>query len=251
MEEEKKNNKGLMVGIIIFLIICLVAIFYFMFKMTYVGEKKSQSNENNNTETTETTQGEITELTTITLKEGEEVKKTIGGKEFTFKGENQKYYINNQEVEAKSINFTKYTVYFTNNLIIFPYNVGQSGNKFIVYNLNQEIVNINDKGGQDAQYLEIRYKKGRLLVDIGKFGDGPCTSESQCFFEKLDALCENEKYKDVNEYTEELEKYKNDKIYTTTYEIKYDGKEVIIEPAEDIKTIESWINTFDKVCVIE
>ena len=62
MEEEKKNNKGLMVGIIIFLIICLVAIFYFMFKMTYVGSSKSENANSKNIQQNE----EETASTTLT-----------------------------------------------------------------------------------------------------------------------------------------------------------------------------------------
>ena len=48
--EEKKNNKGLIIGLIIFLVLCLIAIFYFMFKMVYVGPNNTNFNETNNNE---------------------------------------------------------------------------------------------------------------------------------------------------------------------------------------------------------
>lgn len=249
MEEEKKNNKGLKVVIIIFLIICLIGILYFMFKMTYVGDKKKE--ENQMEDITEPTTGNINELTAISLIEGEEIKETIGGKEFTFKGENKKYYLNNKEVETKGEVSSKYIIYFTNNLIIFPYNVGQFGDKFIIYNLNEELVDIDDKGGQEAQYLEIRFKDYRLLVDAGTPVVEPCSNEAQCFFERIDTKCEDEKNKYISEYPEEIEKHKNDKLNTTTYEIKYNNNQVVIEKAEDIDTLEKWIDTFYNVCLKE
>ena len=42
MEEEKKDNKGLKIILILFLVLCLVGSGIFIYKRTYVGEKKEE-----------------------------------------------------------------------------------------------------------------------------------------------------------------------------------------------------------------
>lgn len=49
--EEKKNNKGLIILLIVFLVICLIGTGYFVYKMIYVGEtitNENTDNQNNN-----------------------------------------------------------------------------------------------------------------------------------------------------------------------------------------------------------
>ena len=251
MEEEKKNNKGLMIGIIIFLIIGLIAIFYFMFKMTYVGNKTSNDEkEQIQTETAEKNEVLFTELTKYELQEGEEKEVIVDGKKIKVKVEKETYYLKDIEVGKIVNNSNDLIVYVTNNLIICPYFYGQSGYQYYVNDLDGKKINVEYPENEINQYVNIRLKNNRIFVDLAQIGDGPCTNESQCFFDKIDTLCKNEKNKDIKEYSSELEKYKNDSI-SKTYEIKYDGNEVTIEKADDINTIEKWIETYDKVCLRE
>ena len=250
MEEEKKNNKGLMVGIIIFLVICLIAIFYFMFKMTYVGNKTTNNEETEQTQTEDNNEVVFTELTKYTLQEGEEKEIIVDGKKIKVKVENGIYYLNNKEVGKIVNNSNDLNIYTTNNLIICPYFYGQSGYQYYINDLDGKTVNVEYPENLINQYVNIRIKNNRIFVDIAQIGDGPCTNEAQCFFDKIDTLCINKKNKDIKEYSSELEKYKNSPI-NKTYEIKYNGQEITIEKAEDITTIEKWIETFDKVCLRE
>ena len=250
--EEKKNNKGLIIGLIIFLIICLILVFYFMFKMVYK-EPSTNINETSNTETNSNEEKNsvvFTELTKYTLEEGEEKEVTVDNKKIKFKVENGIYYLNGKEVGKLVNNLSDLNLYTTNNMVIYPYFIGQSGYQYYINDFEGKKINVKYPENEINQYVNIRIKNNRLFVDIAQIGDGPCINEAQCFFEKLDILCTTEKNKDINEYSNELEKYKNEPM-NITYEMIYDNKDVIIEKAEDINTIGKWIETFSKVCVIE
>ncbi len=247
--EEKKNNKGLIIGLIIFLIICLILVFYFMFKMVYKEPSNNNSSETSNTETNSNEENNsvvFTELAKYTLLEGEEKEIIVEGKKIKIKRKDNKCYLNDMEIE-KIKNIYEYEIYVIENLIVFPYFGGQSGDKYQIYNQDVEKIKINDKGGPDAQYNNIRLKNNRIFVDIGSFGD---CYDACPFSESLDTLCLNEKYKDIKEYPEKLDEHKNE-VISKTYEIKYNGNEITIEKAEDINTIEKWIETYDKVCLRE
>lgn len=250
MEEEKKNNKGLMVGIILFLVICLISIFYFMFKMTYVGNKTTnEKTEQTQTEKEDNNEVLFTELTKYELQEGEEKEVTVSDKKIKLKRKDDKIYLNDNEI-GKSDGRNNYEVSVADNLIIFPYSAGQSGDKYKVYNLDGKEIIVNDNGGEDAQYSNIRLKNNRVFIDTGSFGDCYDKTSFCYFFQRLDINCENEKNKELKENQEEYEKHKNDEI-NRTYEIKYNGQEITIEKANDITTLEKWIETYDKVCLRE
>lgn len=240
MEEEKKNNKGLMVGIIIFLIICLVAIFYFMFKMTYVGEKKSQSNENNNAETTETNQGIFTELIKYELQEGEE--KEIKGNKI--KREHNKYYLNEKEIDKSLV-----TLYSTNNLIIIAHTGGQYGFKYNFYNLEGKEINSENDPNMSYSYLEM--SGGRLYASgyNSKYGhNGDFITLNNLAI----ATCGGPEgfTTSIDKYKEQIQAYENEDIQSR-YEIKLEKDKVIYEYLNSIYKVKDFLNEHTNLCVEE
>lgn len=240
MEEEKKNNKGLMVGIIIFLIICLVAIFYFMFKMTYVGEKKSQSNENNNLETTETTQGVFTELTKYELQEGEEKEITIGDKKIKLKKKEGKIYLNDEILEKAKV------VYITNKEIIITSDEGQDENgATVTYGEGyfKETYRIYDLAGKQLRFgmgKNIRLEENKILYDDPEFTKTSKIKVGDIYI----GFCENKNLKQakkLKEYEDKLKEFETNAI-TNINEIIYSTGEINIEIYKSKLTIKDMIN---------
>lgn len=216
MEEEKKDNKGLKVGIIIFLTICLIGIFYFMFKMTYVGDKKKE--DNTPKDTTEQTQVEFTELTKYELQEGEEKEITIGEKKLIIKNTEEnttfKTYLNDKEIDHLN------GFYVTNNLII-GYVIGQLGDKYTFYNLEGE------KLEESSPRSNLRIEEKKLLFDEnysemeeqykkGKVNFGPC------------GFSNGQQEKKLKELSEDLKEYEND-VLLNVYEVKYLNGTITLE----------------------
>ncbi|MBQ8892714.1 MAG: hypothetical protein IJ068_07635 [Bacilli bacterium] len=236
--EEKKNNKGLVIGIIVFLILVLGVSIIFIYKMIYIENVNTTPTERNNKETMETNEGVFTELTKYELQEGEE--KEIKGNKI--KLENYKYYFNEQEIEKSIVG-----IYSTQNLIIFAYSSGQYGGKYIFYDLEGNEKYINYENGDKDQYWGIRLKNNRIFVDyVYKESE----EEKNLIGNLQVVVCSLENAKEITTYLDVLNEHKNDEK-NITYEIKYNNGNVIIEKAQDINTIEKWIDTFDKVCVIE
>ena len=107
--EKEKNKKGLIIGIIVFLSICLIAIIFFMFKMVYVGDKTKENTNTTNIE--ETTDEGFTELTKYELQEGEEKEISVDNKTIKLSKKENICFINDKEIENCGI-------YVTNKFII-------------------------------------------------------------------------------------------------------------------------------------
>ena len=238
MEEEKKNNKGLMVGIIIFLIICLVAIFYFMFKMTYVGNKSSnEENKEETADTAETTQGEFTELTKYELQEGEEKEVTVDGKKIKLSKKENKSYINDKEIEAGGF-------YVTNKFIISE--TGNIKGEMIknIYDSNGTII-YEGKETDEIFYHNLILENGRIYVDGEKM-------------QPLEGIEFNKMWivpcvmggKSIREYSKEIEA-SEDEIISGQYEIKYNNSEISIELIKSIQTAKEYINQNQNLCIRE
>lgn len=241
MEEEKKDNKGLKVGIIIFLIICLIGILYFMFKMTYVGDKNTPE-ENNNAETTETNERGFTKLTKYELQEGEEKEITINNKTIKLKRKDNKYYMNDKEIE-NSMGF-----YVTNKLI-FSYNTGQNGEQYKIYNLDGDNL-YNTK--ENEYFWNLRIEDNKLLVD------GADTTNYNLEYGTLHIdsiiiepceLVENGKGKSIKNYNEILEKHK-DEVLEGKYDITLNNNDVKFNLVEAQVKVEKYIGD-EGFCVIE
>ena len=236
MEEEKKNNKGLMVGIIIFLIICLVAIFYFMFKMTYVGDKNTTPTESNNTETTKKNEVIFTTLTKYELQEGEEKEITVDGKTITLKSKDGKYYINEKETEA-------YTIVYVTNSIIFVTRVSDSGEVYEIYDSDAKLIEKTENLG----YENLRIENEKLYVTL----KGTIIDHG---VRKINNIA----YGECNVFTEEnqkasakiIEKHKEDGI-EIKYEIKYRANQITFEFVENETNLSEYIQANPKTCVTE
>ena len=242
--EEKKDNKGLLVGIIIFLIICLVAIFYFIFKMTYVENKDNTNNNTSESEQKETTNQEegFTELTKYELQEGEEKEITIKNKTIKLKRKDDKYYINDKEIE-NTMGF-----YVTNKLI-FSYNTGQNGEQYKIYNLDGDNL-YNTK--ENEYFWKLRIEDNKLLVD------GADTTNYNLEYGTLHIdsiiiepceLVENGKGKSIKNYNEILEKHK-DEVLEGKYDITLNNNDVKFNLVEAQVKVEKYIGD-EGFCVIE
>lgn len=246
MEEEKKNNKGLMVGIIIFLIICLVAIFYFMFKMTYVGSSKSSNEEKKEetADTAETTQGEFTELTKYELQEGEEKEITVDGKKIKLSKKENKSYINDKEIAHVGF-------YVTNHFII-SYGMAQFGEIYNIYDFEGNIIYNRSEEENETQFENLRIYNNKLLVDSATIINGDEFIDNFKIGKLKYINCNNMTSKDINDYKDILKEHENDQLkYDLVYEIKYLNNKITIEKVDQIKTIGEWVATFQKFCVIE
>lgn len=243
MEEEKKDNKGLKIAIIIFLIICLIGILYFMFKMTYVGDKKEEENTNQDIiEPTDQTQGEFTELAKYELQEGKEKEITINNKTIKLKRKDNKYYMNDKEIE-NSMGF-----YVTNKLI-FSYNTGQNGEQYKIYNLDGDNL-YNTK--ENEYFWKLRIEDNKLLVD------GADTTNYNLEYGTLHIdsiiiepceLVENGKGKSIKNYNEILEKHK-DEVLEGKYDITLNNNDVKFNLVEAQVKVEKYIGD-EGFCVIE
>lgn len=243
MEEEKKNNKGLMVGIILFLVICLISIFYFMFKMTYVGNKTTnEKTEQTQTETEDNNKVLFTELTKYELQEGEEKEVTVGDKTISISKKETKLYLNDKEVE-KNTGF-----YVTNKFIIF-YNSGQNGETYEFYDLKGEKIYSTP---ENNYYWNLRIENQKLLVDGADTTNynleyGTLTIEN-ISIEPCD-LIGNGKGKSINEYSNIIENHKEESL-EATYNITIKNQTIIIELEKKLVKVEKYLNN-ENYCVIE
>ena len=175
MEEEKKNNKGIIIGIIIFLVLCLIAIIYFIFKNVYVGPNNTPSelNETETNDTSEEKQVEFTELTKYTLEEGEEKQITYDKKTIKLSKKNNKYFLDDKEfVESRGI-------YITNQLII-TYNTGQFGEIYEFYDFNLNKIQQEKNENCFIQYNNLRLENNKLLTShLDNYDTNP---EKKCDF---------------------------------------------------------------------
>lgn len=249
--EEKKNNKGIIIIFIVFLTVCLIAIFYFMFKMVYVETNNNTQVPSDNSEQTpidntnvETSTGVFTELTKYELQEGEEKEITIDGKTIKIKREGvDSIIINENKLQSGYSN----KFYTTNNFLIFCQH-GQYGEHYSFYDLDGNDITLI-KEESDKQYDNIRIFNNRLLIDDAFIINGEK-------FITLDNLivtkCLNEQSKDIKSYPNVYQGHYDDSLEKNlTYEIKYINNTITIEKAVDINTIGKWIDSFEKVCVIE
>ena len=243
MEEEKKNNKGIIVGIIRFLVLCLIAIIYFIFKNVYVGPNNTPSelNETETNDTSEEKQVEFTELTKYTLEEGEEKEITVADKKITLKKENNKYYLNNKELYAETS-----VIYVTNQVILCSPSEGQFGAIYYAYDLNGNKIDIES---EDAQFSNLRIESGKLMVDafimkthwmegyrIGNLrtvpeGMGDCS-------------------KKLSDYPEIIEEHKNE-ILDADYYFDYVDNKLILKELQVKLTVEELAKDASNVCVEE
>ena len=239
MEEEKKDNKGLKVGIIIFLIICLIGIFYFMFKMTYVGEKKTPE-ENNNAETTEANEREFTELTKYELQEGEEKEIIIGDKKIKLKKKEGKIYLNDKILEKAKV------VYITNKEIIITLDEGQDENgATVTYGEGyfKETYRIYDLAGEQLRFgmgENIRLEENKILYDDPEFTKTSKIKVGDIYI----GFCENKNLKQakkLKEYEDKLKEFERNAI-TNINEIIYSAGEINIEIYKSKLTIKDMIN---------
>ena len=248
MEEEKKDSKGLKVGIIIFLIICLIGIFYFMFKMTYVGDKKKDDDNSQDTaEPADQTQGEFTELTKYELKEGEEKKITIGEKKIIFRYNNSKLYWGDKELDIQGQ--TYHSIHITNKFILISYDYFQWGCKYAAYTLEgQKMEVIND---ENIRYTEpelsggylyikgenIKYKRDEGAINLDNIDLGPCGLQG--YFKTS-----------IEKYQEIIKTHENDDI-VSEYEIKQEDDKVIFKYLQGIYKVKDFINESKNLCVDE
>lgn len=243
--EEKKDNKGLLVGIIIFLIICLVAIFYFMFKMTYVENKDNTNNNTSESEQKETTNQEegFTELTKYELQEGEEKEITIKNKTIKLKRKDDKYYINDKEVES---NIPIIKAYVTNKIILFEKGPGQFGATYIVYDLDGNKIDIE---AEEAQYNNLRCENGKLMVDAFIFKThwtegyriGNLLTEPEGM-----GKCS----KKLSDYPNIIEEHKED-VLEANYYFDYTNNKLILKVDEVKLTVAELAKDASKICVSE
>ena len=250
--EEKKNNKGLIIGMIIFLILCLIAIFYFMFKMVYV--ETSNTNTTNtgsetNTNTTndlDTSKSVFTELTKYELQEGEEKEINIDGQTTKLKFQENKYYLNNQEVVTSS---APIGVYITNKFIIFVYIGGQFGGQiYEFYDASGNKIELENSIQKEIIYDNLRLENGILLADgkvvnylldfitIGNLQTVPCEN--------------NKSQKKLSDYPSVIEMYKGE-VTAATYSFTYKNNKIELTEESIYSTLETLMSNASEICVIE
>lgn len=242
MEEEKKNNKGLKVGIIIFLVMCLIAAIYFIFKNVYVGPNNTPS-EPKETEINDTSEEnnevEFTELTKYELKEGEEKEVIVNGETIYLKSKEGKNYINEKEVDGKYF-------YVTNQFIITAQGGGQFGREtYQMYQFNGEKISFDLE--KDIVYENLRIESDKLLADglviqyafdwinLGNLTTTPCETKNT---------------KKLSEYPDIINEYKN-KETEATYSFTYKNGSVGISVEKVIKNLSYIEENANEICVQE
>ena len=241
--EEKKDNKGIMLGVIIFLFVCLIAILFFMFKMVYVGDK-TQQEETTTSDTTESSEEGFTELTKYELQEGEEKEITIGDKNFTIKKKDSRVYLNDKELELSSAG-----IYVTNKLIIsIAHN--QFGNLYSFYDLDLNKLSLNNSEGYRLTDLYLQDEK--LLV---KAEYNPTEwEEAQIIGNLIIQPCEiaQKNSKKLSEYQDVIKEHEND-VLAGIYQIKYVNNQLNFELFESTQTVKQNLDSSDltKMCAIE
>ena len=241
---EEKNNKGLKIGIIIFLLVCLIGIFYFMYKMIYIEDNtSSNNNEDNKTEQKENDESvAFTELAKYTFNEGEEKNIAVDGKTIKIKRQNNKYYINEKELELNAEIIASINV--TNNIILFEIVPGQFGTTYFVYDLSGNKVEADIEG---AQYNNLKLKNGKLCVDAFVFkthwmdgyqigslmvvpnGSGDCS-------------------KKLSDYPEIIEEYK-DEVLEGDYYFEYLNNKLTLKVEKIKLTVAELAKNASNICV--
>lgn len=245
--EEKKNNKVLIVGLILILVLCLVYTLFFMYKMVSSSDNNSNETSNtkiNNNEETEQT-GQFTELTKYELEEGEEEEITIEGKKVIFKYQDKKMYINGKEVGNQS------TFIITNKLIIFSV-TNQFSTDYDFYDLNANKIEEENFSDYRLDFEGLYLKEGKLLT---KARNNPTEwEEGQVIANLITEPCDiaQENSKKLSEYENVVKEHEND-IIQGIYEIKYENNKMILELYERIQTVKEYLEGLDlnSICAIE
>ena len=198
MEEDKKNNKGLMVGIIIFLIICLIAIFYFMFKMTYVGNKKNTIQENEQVDTKNNFDEEevrkwlndnSTWLLYFTVENVDFDSETATSKDYSYFLAWYLLISSDKSIDNKNINPTTTQYTYTKEYI----------NSFLDKNFGVKLDKIEIVEMDNAYNGQVTYTEddNNIYVNVHPFDGAPlyiCKLENISFSENQDILIKYNKY---------------------------------------------------------
>ena len=231
--EEKKDNKTILIILIVCLVVCLIGIIIFLLPIIKGKEGINQSTNDNTSEIINNNdQMEFTELNRYTLQEGEEKEVIIAGKKIVLKKNNNEIYLND-------VNVGRYTyIYLTNKFIICSkYNESNYESFGVIYDLNLNQVEIN-KNNLMLRFDTLNIENGKLLIDAiditgGYHFDG---------FQVENILigdCENLE-KSIKEIEEELKKYE-DIALEAIYEIKYENNEIKLNVEKVIETVKDRI----------
>ena len=244
MEEElkKKNNKGLIIGLILFLVICLGFSVFFIFQVIS-DDNTNQQSENNESETNNTEEPkeiQFTELTKYELGEAETKEITIGDNKFTLK----KGFINSTEVKYNT------GFYVADNLII-AYGNNQFGEIYAFYDLNlNEITTVNFDGFRFSPSLYL--EEGKILV---KANYNPMDQEEgqligNLILKSCDIAPKNSKK--LSEVEDSIKEHATE-VINGIYQIKYENNQVSLELFKAEQTVQQYLEESDlnKTCAVE
>ena len=257
MEENKKNNKVLIVGLIFILVLCLIYSLFFMYKMISVNQQENNVNESNNKDTTNNELQEdsvvFTELTKYTLEEGEEKEVTVDGNKIVIKKENDKIYFNGNIIDEEEKTYIKNStyVYVANKLLIFT-RKGQNGETYVFTDESGNVLDITEEY-KNLIFSNLKIDNNNLLVD------GIDTSKidleysvitiNNYYIEPCDLILNNNRKK-IEEYETFIKENENYTI-SATYKIKYENKFINLEFVKNNETLKEFIEKNNNLCVIE
>ena len=242
--KKEKDNKGLIIGIVILLSLCLIAVFYFMFKVTYIGNKPvNNEKEQTQTEIEDNDEFIFNELTKYELKDGEEKEVTVAGKTIMLKRTENPLagYINDIKIDGTR------EFYITNKFII-SCSAGQYGNQYKFYNTSGQEIQIKEED------IELSYANDNLRIEENNLLFDQVEKEFVTFDNYVISYCEPgaSEEKKLNNNKEIIENNKNQDV-VSTYKIIYINDKIEFQKFKSLLTLEEYLKEkkYDNYCITE